>query len=142
MRCHGPLGHASESWMGQDLNLRCLSRNGFTDRCLRPARQTHPWGGRGESNPCVQSHNLPDYRCPTATAAPAGIEPSISALRGRNLYHLTRGPSHDPCGNRTQRRRSESAVSYPLDQGIRTRIKIEIFPGGDLAMLHEGFEPA
>ena len=79
---HRPLGHANGKWMGQDSNLRCFFVTDLQSAALA-TRHTHPWGDQGESNPHKQSHNLPDYHCPIATVAPAGLEPIISGLRGR-----------------------------------------------------------
>ena len=68
--------------MGQESNLRCFSVTDLQSAALA-TRHTHPWGDQGESNPRKQSHNLPDYHYPMATAAPAGLEPDISDLRGQ-----------------------------------------------------------
>ena len=98
-RHHRPLGHANGKWMGQDSNLRCFFVTDLQSAALA-TRHTHPWGDQGESvsaplrsaqsrcppdilRPHKQSHNLPDYHCPIATVAPAGLEPIISGLRGR-----------------------------------------------------------
>ena len=96
---HRPLGHANRKWMGQDSNLRCFFVTDLQSAALATGH-THPWGDQGESvsaplrsaqsrcppdilRPHKQSHNLPDYHCPIATVAPAGLEPIISGLRGR-----------------------------------------------------------
>ena len=98
-RHHRPPGHANRKWMGQDSNLRCFFVTDLQSAALA-AGHTHPWGDQGESvsaplrsaqsrcppdilRPHKQSHNLPDYHCPIATVAPAGLEPIISGLRGR-----------------------------------------------------------
>lgn len=100
---HKPLGHANITGWGrtrtcvvslvtdlQSAGLRSASvvaKRVPLARSNLAARHTHPWGDQGESNPHLQSHNLLYCCCTMANVTPAGLEPSISGLRGRCPHH-------------------------------------------------------